>query len=352
MTAAWIASVQEDSGAIPWYPDGPADPWNHVEAAMGLDVGGLHAEAAAAYRWLAKIQNADGSWFAEYRDGAVTNSAKDTNFTAYIAVGVLHHALIRGITPPHADQDMPIPADRRCHCGVCSFSCDVSFLTELWPTVRRAVEFVLGHQSSSGAIRWRDTSPAFLVTGCSSIHQSLLCAAAIAARVGSPRPDWVSAAADLAGAIRTKPGLFEPKPHSMDWYYPVLGSVVTGSVAEQRLSAAWDRFVVPGLGVRCVSGQPWVTGGETAELALTLALRGDSRARLLLADVERLRHSDGSYWTGYQFANRVIWPRERTTWTAGAILLASAALRDDPATHVAFKPLSLVGQRNPHHPIE
>ncbi|MBP2324536.1 hypothetical protein JOF56_004921 [Kibdelosporangium banguiense] len=312
MTAAWIASVQQDSGAIPWYPGGPADAWNHIEAAMGLDIGGYPEEAAAAYRWLARTQNADGSWYAEYQDGTVTNPAKDANFTAYVAVGVLHHSLLRG----------------------------TSFLVELWPTVRAAMDFVLQMQSPEGPIRWRDTSEEFLLAGCASIHQSLLCASIIAARVGQPRPDWIAAAANVATAIRNRPELFAAKPHSMDWYYPVLCSIFTGSAAAERLSRDWDRFVEPGLGVRCVRDQPWVTGGETAELALTLALRGDGRVQDLLADIELLRHEDGSYWTGYQFANEVIWPAERTTWTAGAILLARAAVTGDPAIHTVFKPLS------------
>jgi hypothetical protein len=326
VTAAWIASVQASSGAIPWYPGGPLDPWNHVEAAMGLDIGGCHAEAANAYRWLGSVQNADGSWYAEYQDGAVTNPAKDTNFTAYFAVGVLHHSLL----------------------------CGASFLAELWPAVCGAVDFVLQMQSADGAIRWRDTSSEYLLTGCASIHLSLLCAAAVGARLGKPRPDWVAAATDLATAIRTRPELFAPKPHSMDWYYPVLCSVFTGQSAAERLAEGWDRFVEPGLGVRCVVDQPWVTGGETAELALTLALGGDSRAQEVLAGTELLRHPDGSHWTGYQFANKVIWPDERTTWTAGAILLARAAIAGDPAVHAVFKPLDFpaLATGSDSYPIE
>ena len=35
-----IASVQQPDGNIPWVPGGQTDPWNLVEAAMALDVGG------------------------------------------------------------------------------------------------------------------------------------------------------------------------------------------------------------------------------------------------------------------------------------------------------------------------
>jgi len=47
-----IASVQQPDGNIPWVPGGQTDPWNLVEAAMALDVGGKYAEAERAYDWL------------------------------------------------------------------------------------------------------------------------------------------------------------------------------------------------------------------------------------------------------------------------------------------------------------
>jgi hypothetical protein len=313
-TAATIAAAQRPDGGIPWEAGGTLDPWNHGEAAMGLDVAGHHGEAEAAYLWLAANQNADGSWFAGYRDGSVTDPARDSNFTAYVAVGVTHHALIRDAG---------------------------SFLERLWPTVERAVEFVLRLQAPGGEIRWRAESSEALLTGCCSIHHALCHASTMATRLARPRPQWDAAANRLRHAILTRPQLFTPKPHAMDWYYPVLCSVLSGTAADDHLRAGWGKFVEPGLGVRCVQDQPWVTGGETAELALTLASRGDrDRAVKLLADIERLRHDDGSYWTGYQFANDALWPEERTTWTAGALLLAHAALDAEPATLAVFGELS------------
>ena len=35
-TAEPIAEWQLESGMIPWFPGGHADPWNHIEATMAL----------------------------------------------------------------------------------------------------------------------------------------------------------------------------------------------------------------------------------------------------------------------------------------------------------------------------
>ncbi|MBE7159804.1 MAG: prenyltransferase, partial [Williamsia herbipolensis] len=122
----------------------------------------------------------------------------------------------------------------------------------------------------------------------------------------------------------------------MDWYYPVLGGALTGAAAEDRLAASWDAFVVPGLGVRCVADRPWVTGAETCELAMALAAAGQADAAAeQLAAMQHLRHEDGGYWTGYVFADDAVWPVERTTWTAAAVVLAADALsRTSPGNGV------------------
>lgn len=123
----------------------------------------------------------------------------------------------------------------------------------------------------------------------------------------------------------------------MDWYYPVLGGVLRGPAATARIAEGWDTFVVPGLGVRCVSDRPWVTGAETCELVLALCAIGDhDRAAELFANIQHLRHDDGGYWTGYVYPDDAFWPVERTSWTAGAVLLASAMLAGDPATTAVF----------------
>jgi len=91
---------------------------------------------------------------------------------------------------------------------------------------------------------------------------------------------------------------------------------------------------VPGLGVRCVSDEPWVTGAETCELAIALDAIGSRDTALeLFEQIQFLRADDGSYWTGWQFVNSKHYPHEQSTWTAAAVVLAAdvlAAGSDDP----------------------
>lgn len=67
-TVQFILDTQLPSGEIPWFGGGYTDPWDHVEAAMGLTIGGEYDAARRAYAWLARMQLADGSWWASYRD--------------------------------------------------------------------------------------------------------------------------------------------------------------------------------------------------------------------------------------------------------------------------------------------
>jgi hypothetical protein len=316
-TAAGIKALQRPDGALPWFAGGRLDPWDHTESAMALDAAGLHEAARLAYRWLARSQNADGSWHAGYADARtgvseIIDATRETNFTAYVAVGVYHHYLAT--------------ADR-------------GFLNELWPTVAAATEFVLRQQRPDGAVRWNPDAEDALLTGCSSIYQALRCAVAAAAGLGEDQPGWELALAALGHALVAHPERFAPRErYSMDWYYPVLGTALRGEAAHRRIDEGWDRFVVPSLGVRCVDDHPWVTGAETAELVIALwALGRHEQAALLLRDaVARLRDADGMLWTGYVFADDAIWPVEKTSWTAAAALLAMAALGGEPATRSVF----------------
>ena len=309
-TAASIAAMQEPSGAVPWSPGEHTDAWNHVEAAMALLVGGEVIAAERAYDWSLASQRDDGSWPMKVGVGEVEDASGEANMAAYLAVGVWHHWLLRR---------------------------DRAFVTRMWPAVRRALDFVVGLQLPFGGIAWSQEwaagAPAAvideaLLAGSSSIYQSLRAGVALADLVDQPQPDWELAGGRLGHAVRRHRDLFADKAtFSMDWYYPVLAGAVRGPDALELVTSRWDDFVVPGLGIRCVDTNPWVTGAETCELVMALAAIGEQeRALQLFGDMQHLRHASGGYWTGYVFPDDVLWPHEQTTYTAAAVILAADEL--------------------------
>ena len=319
-TVEAIAALQLPDGNIPWSPGDHTDPWNLVEAAMALDVGYHHAAAERAYEWLRGMQHPDGCWHAYYIGRAVKDLALDTNVTCYIATGVWHHYLATG---------------------------DTAFLEEFWPVVEAAIDFALGWQTETGEVAWRGDQPAdgALLTGSSSIHASVRCAIAIAERLGHERPDWELSLGALAIAVAHRPDAFLDKARwAMDWYYPILGGVLRGDAAQARIAAFWDRFVVDGRGVRCVSDRPWVTAAETCELVLALDAIGlDSKARELFGWVQFLRADGGGYWTGANFdggrfhESGELFPVEQPSWNSAAVVLAANALGGTGPTAGLFR---------------
>ena len=122
-----ILQTQLPTGEIPWSVGDKTDPWDHTEAAMGLVIGGHLKAAQQAFAWLRANQRADGSWYSAYRQGVPEDRTRETNMSAYVAVGVFHYWFITR---------------------------DRGFLETMWDTVRRSIDFALSHQSANGEIYW------------------------------------------------------------------------------------------------------------------------------------------------------------------------------------------------------
>jgi len=309
--ADFIKRTQHDDGCIPWFENGKCDPWDHIEAAMGLTVAGEFEAAKKAYYWLQQQQLPDGSWWANYQNNLpLDTDHRETNFIAYIATGLWHFYLASG---------------------------DTSFLEDFFPTLEKAIDFVLHYQAHSGEIYWAVDQHGHaredaLVTACSSIYKSLTCALDIARHLHRTKPEWHRAQLRLHETLRKHPECFDrtwesKARYSMDWFYPILGGVLKPADANARLDQRWQEFMEPGVGCRCVSDEPWVTIAESSELTLALVAAGRiDQATELFEALQRWQDTDGAYWTGYNFRDDVIWPDEKTTWTAGAVLLAGDAL--------------------------
>ena len=307
-TAHSIAALQLPTGMIPWFDGGHCDPWNHVETAMALDTLGLHHEARRAYEWLANVQRADGSWHNYYLpNGDIEDPKLDTNVCAYIAAGLWHHWLCSG---------------------------DLATIRALWPVARAAIDWVLAHRRSDGTVLWaREVNDQpwnyALLTGSSSIRHSLRCGAMLAALVDDHADKYLRAADAIDTVVRTNLSAFEPKDRwAMDWYYPVMTGTMDGTQAKYRLASLWATFAMDGLGIRCVSDEPWITAAETAECSLAHSALGDSDTAIkLLSWTRPHRCDDGSYLTGLVYPGGISFPAdERTAYTGAAIILAADAI--------------------------
>jgi hypothetical protein len=322
-----ILTEQADNGAIPWFDHGPWDPWNHAECLMALGAMGEFEAADRGFAYLAATQEASGAWLAEYGNTvpmadrlhmARTPAAafRDTNFAAYPAVALWHRYRLDG---------------------------QVGFARRYWPMVRAAIDFVVSLQHPEGDISWSaeahlTEADDAVLAGNASIFKSLDCALKLAALVGDPQPHWRLAQARLHDAIRCAPHRFDRtkdrSDFAMDWYYPVLAGVYSPAAGLARLETRAPRFAVLGQGCRCVASEPWVTVAESCELALTLtSLGAHATANALLESQWRRRDETGAFWMGWQFAEQIVWPRERPTWTQAAAILAYDAVHAASPAH-------------------
>jgi hypothetical protein len=307
----YILSVQNTDGSIPWELEEKLDPWDHIEAAMGLSIAGKKEESEKAFLWLKDNQLTDGSWYAEYLKSIPTTNRRETNFSAYIATGLWHYYLI------FEDKD---------------------FIEHMLPTLTKAIDFVLSMQTEGGDIYWaseegKEILDDSLITGSSSIYKSLECAAAIFNTFDKPVESILMAMNKLKISINENPQRYDrnwesKSRYSMDWYYPVLCGVYDKEKSIKQINSKWSEFIVEGMGCKCVKEEPWVTVAESSELVTALVKIGlYIEAETLLNSLHQWRdEKDGLYWTGYVYADKKFWPVEKPTWTAGAVLLAADAL--------------------------
>ena len=190
--------------------------------------------------------------------GVPEDLTRESNMSSYIAVGVFHHYLIT--------QDRP-------------------FLEYIWPTVCAGIDLrwtsrpqaarFTGPENPQGKV-----DPMALLTGCSSIFMSLKCALVLAAALGreqTRRGRWHCRGWAMPSA--TVPTSSTGPSHAIPWTGSIRFSaaLLPGAEAKKRIDQSWNKFMVEGLGTRCVSDNPWVTIAETSELILTLAAMGELR---------------------------------------------------------------------------
>ena len=123
----FLENAQLPSGAMPSNQDGSHDPWDHLEAVMGLTTLGYIDQALKGLNWMVANQNQDGSWYNLYRDEKPLELNKQTNYASYIAVAVWHFYLLTN---------------------------DINYLRNFWEPVKKGILFSLSLQHNNGAIAW------------------------------------------------------------------------------------------------------------------------------------------------------------------------------------------------------
>ena len=193
---------------------------------------------------------------------------------AYLAVGVWHHWLLRR---------------------------DLAFVERMWPVVRRALDFVVGMQLPFGGIAWSQEWDAHGPGAGQPRGAPGRVVEHLPVAAGRRRARRADGRAAAGVGARRRPA----RSRAARAPRPVPGQVARSRwTGTTRCSAArcaarpvidlldsrWDEFVVPGLGIRCVDTNPWVTGAETCELVMALDCLGDhERALRLFADMQHLR---------------------------------------------------------------
>ncbi len=306
----FLDQTQFLSGAIPSNQDGSHDPWDHLEAVMGLTTLGYYDKALKGLHWMVANQNEDGSWYNLYQDEEPLELNKQTNYASYIAVAVWHFYLLNN---------------------------DINFLQTFWEPVKKGILFSLSLQHSNGAIAWnidefQKIDEDYLLTGCSSIAKSLECAIAICQILEwqSLESEWRAAHSKLITALEHPSKIFDLKKDrsrfSMDWYYPILGGVNSKQRIASLTTNIEDSFWIKGLGIKCVSDEPWITVAETSECSIAYKKIGEDKIALeLLHNAIAIVDREGIPYMGWQFHENIYWPEETPSWTSAACILAADA---------------------------
>ena len=301
----FISNMQQNSGAIPSNSDGSHDPWDHLEAVMGLSTLGYINEALQGLEWMKDNQNSDGSWYNLYQNNQAIEKNKQSNFSTYISVAVWHHYLLTQ---------------------------DKSILEKFWDSIERGALFALNLQHSNGAIAWNVDEAGikdedYLLTGCSSIAKSLECTILEKLEM---KAKLIESHASLLTAIENPAGIFDLKKDrsrfSMDWYYPILSGITANNHLTNLVQHIKDVFLVPGIGIKCVSDEPWVTVAETSECSMALKKLGnDKLANELLLNAAAIVDGHNIPYMGWQLHEEIYWPDEKPSWTSAALILAADA---------------------------
>ena len=212
----------------------------------------------------------------------------------------------------------------------------------MWPVVVRALNYVVGMQSPGGEIPWART-PGRLDVSRRPDHRLQQHAPEPALRAGDRRPDG-RAAARLGARRRRAAPRARGAPGGLHPQRPLVDGLVLPGARRRAARRSRPRADRASSGTRSWSPASAPAASATSH-GSPAPRRASSPSRCTpsatttgrggwLRDMQHSRHDDGGYWTGWQFANQVMWPQERSSWTSAAVLLAVDALSGGPTSEL------------------
>jgi len=305
---AWIKKNQTEDGSIVWDLNGKCDPWDHLECLLALAIFEEEAHFKKGMNWF--FANLDDNHLiqSEFKNGKVHKDYYEHHHAIYAAVPLLQYL----------------------HMGL-----DKKYVKEKLNEVAKITEATLAARDQFGCFYWAQDINGMcdnsLITATSSIYLSLKCAIKIFEKFGINTTELKTELKSIRACFHENSERFDRDQvdrsrFSMDYYYPFLSGL---DQDKESFIKGLSLFYVDGLGIKCVIEEPWVTFAESSELIIALCRFGEfDLARKIFMEIDEFKDQDGVLPTGYQYAEKIFWPDERSSWTNAAYVIAADCLFD------------------------
>ena len=300
----WILKNQKDNGEILWDDKGKWDFWDHCECLIALSI----YEEWDAFRrgldfCLSKVDQ-EGLVKSQYVDGKISQDYFEAHHAPYIFLPLLQKYLIDN---------------------------DINYLLKYRSEIHQIYKGTLKFKDADGYYHWALDQNGLLddtlVTSSCSLELSRRAYNKICKLIQDE--DCIDhdkiISENKLNSNKFDRGGIDRSRFSMDSYYPILCRSGTKEDAMETL----NKFYVNGLGIKCVEEEPWVTFAESSECIMALYKIGlKKEARKIFDEVMKHKNSKGYFSTGYQYELGVYWPKEDSTWTNAAVIMAADCIHD------------------------
>ena len=304
----WIEKNQSSSGMIYWDEKKNFDAWDHFECLTALAILGRKDSFLKGLNWFLDNLSKDNQIFSSYKGKKITQNYYELHHAIYFSVPLLQ--------------------------GFYIFE-EIELLKKNFDPLKKIVEKTINSRDNYGFFYWAEKDGEFqdnsLISATSSIYLSFKASIEIYKLLKKDTElleDIIKSIEQqfIGDMSRFNRDGVDRSRFSMDAYYPYLAGI---NLDNQTLLDSLSDFYVPGMGIKCVKEEPWVTFAESSEAIISLIRVGEIEfAKKIMSEIENFKNKEGIFPTGYQFSEKIFWPDERSTWTNAAYIIAKDCLYD------------------------